>query len=77
MKNDFLPLFIASDLAARFDDAAKAIRTQAEAEKQNDQTARVFAEQRPARNIEQERGYRAKLDEIHAQAVELLRARGR
>ena len=51
--------------------------TQALAEFINDETAAKFAAQKPARNIEQERAYRAKLDEIHAQAVAILRAKGR
>ncbi len=62
------------EVAAGFEDAAKAI--QAQAVRMNDETARIFAEQKPARNIEQERGYKAKLDAIHAEAVAILRAKG-
>ena len=51
--------------------------TQAQAEFVNDQTAAKFAAQKPASNIEQERSYRAKLDKIHAEAMALLRAKGR
>lgn len=51
--------------------------TQALAEFVNEETAAKFAAQKPARNVEQERAYRAKLDAIHAEAVALLRARGR
>ncbi len=50
---------------------------QQEAKRVFSKTAAKFAEQKPARNIEQERGYRAKLDTIHAQAVAILRDRGR
>lgn len=50
---------------------------QARAEQRNAETAATFAAQKPARNIEQERAYRAKCDAIHAEAAALLRARGR
>ena len=62
-------------IAGAFEDAAKAI--QAQAEHANDTTAAVFISQRSPRNLEAERAYRAKVDEIQAAAVAILRAKGR
>lgn len=61
--------------AAGFQAAADAI--QAQAEQVNATTAAVFLAQKPAANPEQERAYKARLDTIHAEAVAMLRAKGR
>lgn len=54
-------------IAGAFEDAAQAI--QAKAEQQNDETARVYAEQRPPRVPGREQRYRDTLDRIHAAAL--------
>lgn len=62
-------------IASGFQSAADAI--QAQAEQVNATTATVFLAQKPAENQDQKRAYKARLDEIHAQAVAMLRAKGR
>ena len=50
---------------------------QRHAEQMNDTTAAVFISQRPPRDADAERAYREQQDRLHAEAVAILRARGR